>query len=343
MEKKRIEYFDATKGFAIFLMVFAHAIAWNFQDYKSICIFNPNQTQQELIGGFLWQLIYSFHMPLFFLISGYFTYFNISDKTNKTIYIQKIKNRTKRLLIPYIFTGFIILGIRGNYGFWFLLSLWQLSLVGYLFNYISYLFNKKNNIISDIVLAILFAIITKILFEKRLIYDFGNLGLFYEYVPAFIFGFLLRKYEILKNVFFSEKYISLYYFIFILLFCSRYLLIISDNNFIITNILRIRYYMLPILGSLLVIILFKTNKSTKIQSIFTTIGHNSFEIYVLHILFVIQIPQIGEHIINQNIVTCITLQIIYGTTISIIAIALSLLISKLLSKSKIISLLFFGK
>lgn len=221
MEKKRIEYFDATKGFAIFLMVFAHAIAWNFQDYKSICIFNPNQTQQELIGGFLWQLIYSFHMPLFFLISGYFTYFDISDKTNKTIYIQKkIKNRTKRLLIPYIFTGFIILSIRGNYGFWFLLSLWQLSLVGYLFNYISYIFNKKNNIISDIVLAILFGIITKILFENRLIYDFGNLGLFYEYVPAFIFGFLLRKYEILKNVFFLKNtfhYIISYLFFYFVL------------------------------------------------------------------------------------------------------------------------------
>lgn len=49
------------------------------------------------------KLIYSFHMPLFFFIAGYFY------KENHNYY-NKLKNDLKRLIVPYIFT-FIILWI----------------------------------------------------------------------------------------------------------------------------------------------------------------------------------------------------------------------------------------
>ena len=74
MEKERIEYIDAIKGFAIFLMVMGHAIAWNYADYTKVCIYSPNQLSNIKIGGMIWQLIYSFHMPLFFMISGFLSY-----------------------------------------------------------------------------------------------------------------------------------------------------------------------------------------------------------------------------------------------------------------------------
>ena len=56
---KRIEYIDALRGFAIFLMVVGHVIP-NLYLNKQMVLPNLN----------LW--IYSFHMPLFFTISGYF-------------------------------------------------------------------------------------------------------------------------------------------------------------------------------------------------------------------------------------------------------------------------------
>lgn len=62
--KQRIEYIDAIKGLAIFLMVMGHAIAWNYDDYNAVCNFHPEQTINVKWGA-IWQLIYSFHMPLF--------------------------------------------------------------------------------------------------------------------------------------------------------------------------------------------------------------------------------------------------------------------------------------
>ena len=51
MEKKRIEYLDAVKGFAIVLMVMGHAIAWNYADYNAVCIYNPDQPINVKMGG----------------------------------------------------------------------------------------------------------------------------------------------------------------------------------------------------------------------------------------------------------------------------------------------------
>lgn len=51
MEKKRIEYLDAIKGFAIILMVIGHVIAWNYTDYREVCIYDPKQPINVKMGG----------------------------------------------------------------------------------------------------------------------------------------------------------------------------------------------------------------------------------------------------------------------------------------------------
>ena len=49
--KQRIEYIDAIKGLAIFLMVMGHAIAWTYDDYNAVCNFHPEQTINVKMGG----------------------------------------------------------------------------------------------------------------------------------------------------------------------------------------------------------------------------------------------------------------------------------------------------
>ena len=51
----RLIYLDALRGFAILLVVVGHLIQYNYQSALDDPIFNA---------------IYSFHMPLFFFISG---------------------------------------------------------------------------------------------------------------------------------------------------------------------------------------------------------------------------------------------------------------------------------
>lgn len=51
MEKERIGYLDDIKGFAIFLMVMGHVIAWNYMDYNEVCIYAPQQFVNVKMGG----------------------------------------------------------------------------------------------------------------------------------------------------------------------------------------------------------------------------------------------------------------------------------------------------
>ena len=79
---KRIEYLDIAKGIGILLVVLGH------NDF-------------EVISLFIQRLIYSFHMPLFFFLSGYFI--NISVP-----FFDFFKRRFNALLKPFFFTIFLI-------------------------------------------------------------------------------------------------------------------------------------------------------------------------------------------------------------------------------------------
>jgi fucose 4-O-acetylase-like acetyltransferase len=79
---KRIEYIDIARGVGILLVVMGH------NDFG-------------YISSFAYQTIYSFHMPLFFFLSGYFL--NVS-----TGFLDFVKRRFDTLIKPYLFTIFII-------------------------------------------------------------------------------------------------------------------------------------------------------------------------------------------------------------------------------------------
>ncbi len=79
---KRIEYIDIARGIGILLVVMGH------NDFS-------------LVSPFAYKLIYSFHMPLFFFLSGYFL--------NTTIgFWDFFKKRFNSLIKPYLFTLFLI-------------------------------------------------------------------------------------------------------------------------------------------------------------------------------------------------------------------------------------------
>jgi len=79
---KRIEYIDIARGIGILLVVLGH------NDFG-------------YISPFGYKLIYSFHMPLFFFLSGYFL--NVSIP-----FVGFFKKRFSSLLKPYLFTIFLI-------------------------------------------------------------------------------------------------------------------------------------------------------------------------------------------------------------------------------------------
>lgn len=141
MQNRNVQI-DVCKGIGIILMLIGHSAV--------------------LMGNWsnlLFKIIYSFHMPLFFIISGYF-FKPLSFKDN-------VKKSGRRLLIPYLFASLIsillvwiifpanvfslikgvFVGALGNYNstinfwpyqagaVWFLLALFVCKIVfGFLYN-----------------------------------------------------------------------------------------------------------------------------------------------------------------------------------------------------------------
>lgn len=83
--KKRDIRLDILKGIAILFVVIGHVIN---QKYDTVN-YNTN---------WVFKFAYSFHMPLFFFVSGYLCGFKKPESFN----IQYIKNRSIRILIPYL-------------------------------------------------------------------------------------------------------------------------------------------------------------------------------------------------------------------------------------------------
>ena len=74
----RLYYLDNLKGLLIILVILGHAIQFTLPDYENV---------------FAFRLIYSFHMPLFFFISGYLA-------VRKEDSAQKMIQKKARALLP---------------------------------------------------------------------------------------------------------------------------------------------------------------------------------------------------------------------------------------------------
>lgn len=75
---KRLDFIDVAKGIAIFLVVYAHV----------------------LHTGFIYQVIFSFHVPLFFFLAG-------TTYQKKGGFKTFVLGKARRLLLPYYFWGLI--------------------------------------------------------------------------------------------------------------------------------------------------------------------------------------------------------------------------------------------
>ncbi|MEI6430434.1 MAG: acyltransferase family protein [Pseudanabaena sp. ELA607] len=86
--KPRIDWLDYAKGIGIFLVVLGHVIRGL---YDSANLATPGQF--AAIDSW----IYSFHMPLFFFLSGLFSY-SANRKSIKDFFADKFRN----IIYPYL-------------------------------------------------------------------------------------------------------------------------------------------------------------------------------------------------------------------------------------------------
>lgn len=101
--KKRNVYLDIVKAITIILVVFGHCIQYGSGSKYLSGIFYENP---------IFIFIYSFHMPLFMLVSGYLFAYSARKIDEDHGWLLLIKKKAKQLLIPLFCWSFVSLGIE---------------------------------------------------------------------------------------------------------------------------------------------------------------------------------------------------------------------------------------
>lgn len=307
--KKRIEYIDFFKGIGIILMIMGHVGFGSGFDY----------------------FIHSFHMPMFFLISGYL--FNGSGSFKKFI-----KKKSKQLLIPYIIFGLISFLIFAYLNFnyneailsklyallfintnnmpitgalWFLTALFFAQMIYYFITRIKFPILR----FIVVVLITILGVIIPTYFRLPYGIDISMACIGFMYAGA-----IIKKYQ--KNIFNLN-------FIYIVLFTCLTLYLIFINGYV--NLRLGNYAIVPltyfnaIVSSIIILYIsrficeekiFDISFFNKIKNLLISIGYDSITYLVLNeliILFITKILNIFNFpsIISSFLCLIFTLIILY--------------------------------
>lgn len=265
--KERYKELDLMKGIGILLVYLGHS-------------FNLNNLEWNKVFFYLYRSTYSFHMPLFFFISG------LLSNTNKEINLEKFyKGKIKRLLVPYLFINLIDFfprtlfpqlvnskfgGIKeilfyGTKISWFVYTLFIIFTI---FPFLDkYIFKKDKYYLFGLFLIILNYL--KI-FENIEIF---SLKAVVSYLLYFYIGYIIKSFynERIKNGIGSQNLIFLIISIIFLSFSYKYYYLNYFNSIIFA-----------VLGILFVLnISLRIEEDINIYKFFNFLGINSLTFYLI--------------------------------------------------------------
>ena len=183
---KRIVWADALKGILIVLVVLGHSI----------------QASMIKLGGsfiddYLWNLIYSFHMPAFIAISGFLAFRGNVIREGGSSWISTIWRRFRQLMIPFLLWSVALLFVNHNVehyldyllypekSLWFL---WALFFIAIIFAGVDIIANKLK-VKQEVAMAVCWTLLVGVMF---LMPNAKLLGV--EYVAYYFFYYLLGYY-----------------------------------------------------------------------------------------------------------------------------------------------------
>jgi fucose 4-O-acetylase-like acetyltransferase len=179
---------DATKGLAIILVVYGHAIERNIANWPNV---------------WYWAAIHHFHMPLFMFISGYLAYGRLGSKWLGRRFLQLMIPYCAWHVILYYWSTFSFSGLRGIYptqgglikslisstaslnasGLWFLPALFALCVLIYL---------AKGKPLVILIITVITYIISQLSVPAFLSNSMSRIAWF---MPFFACGYFISQYK----------------------------------------------------------------------------------------------------------------------------------------------------
>lgn len=325
--KQRLEFIDCLRGFTMTLVVYGHLLTFSY-----------GIQGDHFLGSFL--LI--FRMPLFFFVSGFFSYL-VSDCRG---YYQKFKNRLYGQFIPTIFTLALFELWTGNLkfsgylsyakdGYWFTFVMFMMFslyavVAGILDNY---KVHRRFKLFIYLAIAIVTYGINKVYADSsNFLWNLFSMRHLTYYTCFFLFGVIAKMYyDGFESIIANEKVISLFVVVLVLLMYSPVKIPIALLGFLgIVIVYRIFWYYSDFFSS-----------KTLIGRVMSYVGKNTLPIYFLHYFAFkyLNLSNMAHYLIENNMEM---LGVVATFVLSILLVAMCLGVQKIIEVYRPIYVLMFG-
>ena len=348
LDKKRNNTVDIIRGLAMLLVVLGHTITGSTKNGEN---------------SFVYNIIWTLQMPLFMLIIGYVNKYSkpITDFKSLGSFFLK---RLRAYILPFAVWTFIIRGIifkqtgylniknlifNMDNGYWFLFSIFNIAIIIGIADFLSYGIFKKQNEYVKLTIKTFFYVLgmcSLAVVGYFMGLSFLCIKLTLYYMPFYYVGYLYSKFDTKFNEikFFkisSDIVIALSFVLWIFLMKRYNFFEIGDSGFgIMLRALASMLGCISVCGLVCPLVVKtreKSNKSSKIFSLFEITGRYSLEIYLSHYLVLSMIKP--ENLPAFQTLSGVTLTVVnYVLTILVVT-----LIVLLINSNKILRGLCFGK
>ncbi len=351
MDKVRVEYIDALRGFTMLLVVIGHVEIFGFQ----------------LLDTPLLRVISTFHVPLFFFLSGLMAY--RATLRWDGAFFRSILQKTRQLFVPTILVGALFALLHEQVslqtfithpykmGYWFTIVLLQMFILLYLINHLCWTINKREHVVDGMWVALLIGLSVLLYIAKvpamrmPMLFDIANIGSWhclFLYFQFFAFGLIFSHYKegftrTINNTYIEAIGIILF---FVLVYCRHEL--ISEHETSAVDIWKLAGTFIDTccgyLGVIVIYHLFHKYQShvttaSPLGVCLQTIGRRTLDVYLLHWFFLSIVLWFEKHYpLSKNLITEITACIIIALSI----IACCLFISRVLRASNFLAYWLLG-
>lgn len=348
--KKRIDYYDVLKGAAIVMVVMGHVI--------TMCI-------RDIDNCFLFKLISQTHMPLFFFISGYFSYKTLKAGDGEPVgdfLAPDLWRRFRQLIVPGVAVCALWMwyfphsGLRSpldtsiagtlystfKSGYWFPWVLFALFVIYAVLSFVLRTMKSAMREVPTVVMAWALLILAENCIGQRLS-GLLSLEIIVMYFPIFFAGVFAKKYE---RVFTGLVDSGAAQGVAIIVGAVSFYLIAYPWEFGFMTRHAV-FLALPVYHIAIVLIFTALAKSlsavyaeSRVKKAVVYVGRKSLAVYLLHYFFLFPLTSLQEPLINLGL--GITPVLTVAAVVSAIVIVETLIVNRILSLSPILSMLLTG-
>ena len=316
----RIQYIDRLKGLAILLVVIGHLMAFCTHGER-----NP-----------IYEVICSFHMPLFMFLSGLVLTYTPPHYTAR--YLGK---KALRFLLPMLWIGLLFTYTNGKdwmafiadrykQGYWYLYILTLFYLLMYVYGKLPKV--KRSWLLDLAYLAfwqITFMVVDRMFGEK--LSDMTGCSLCRGYWMFFL-GFMARRYG-------WAEWLSEHNWLFTLALVTYIPLLYAYETGIFVRFGQL----LPLSTFIILVFVFRQREHSvcKVEEVLAAVGRSTLDIYVLH-YFILRVVSLTDAATYLHHSSNYLLELVMLIAMALIVSGVCITVGKVLRQSDIIRIIVYG-